>query len=156
MAIAYTVEKFLQTHGIPFDVLKHPHTVTSLKCAEAAHVQGDRLAKAVLLEDDEGYMVAVLPATHHVKLGKLRSQTGRSIRMATEDEIAELFRDCEKGAIPALGTAYGIETVWDDSLMAQSDIYFEAGDHEELIHMNRQHFQEAMGAALHCQFSTPT
>lgn len=53
MAIAYTVEKFLQTHGIPFDVLKHPHTVTSLECAEAAHLQGDRLAKAVLLEDPE-------------------------------------------------------------------------------------------------------
>lgn len=78
MAVAYTVEKFLLTRGMPFDVLKHPHTITSLKCAEAAHVHGERLAKAVLLKDDEGYMVAVLPATHHVRLGKLLSQTGRS------------------------------------------------------------------------------
>jgi len=155
MAIAYTVEKYLQTHHIPFDVVTHPHTATSLNTASAAHIAGACLAKAVLLEDDEGYMVAVLPASHHVKLGMLRSQTGRNVRMATEREVSDLFPDCEPGAIPALACAYGIETVLDDRLMEQPDIYFEAGDHEELIHMRCEQFEEMMSTAVHTQFSAP-
>ena len=155
MAIAYTVEKYLETHNIPFDVITHPHTATSLNAANSAHITGDSLAKAVLLEDDEGYMVAVLPASHHVKLGMLRNQTGRAVRMATEREISDLFPDCETGAIPALACAYGIETVLDDSLMEQPDIYFEAGDHEELIHMRCEQFEELMSTAVHTQFSAP-
>lgn len=155
MAIAYTVEKYLETHRIPFDVVTHPHTATSMNAANSAHIAGDSLAKAVLLEDDEGYMVAVLPASRHVKLGMLRSQTGRDVRMATEREISDLFPDCEAGAIPALACAYGIETVLDDSLMEQPDIYFEAGDHEELIHMRCEQFEELMSSVVHTQFSAP-
>ena len=155
MAIANTVEKFLETNHIAFDVVTHPHTSTSLKTAHAAHIAEDCLAKAVLLEDDEGYMVAVLPASHHVRLGMLRNQTGRNVRMATVRKVSELFPDCERGAIPVLACAYGIETVLDDSLMEQPDIYFEAGDHEELIHMTCKQFEEMMSSAVHTQFSGP-
>lgn len=156
MAIAYTVEKYLNMHDIPYDVIKHPHTQTSLKTAYAAQIEGDCLAKAVLLEDDDGYIMAVLPATHHVKLGMLRHQMGRQVRMASEREVSDLFQDCERGAIPALGQAYGIETILDDSLMEHRDIYFEAGDHEELIHMSCEQFEEAMSSAMHGQFSSST
>ncbi len=154
MAIAYTVEKYLDLHHIPYEILSHPRTTTSLKTAEAANIGADRLAKAVLLEDKGGYMIAVLPASHHLVLRELRSQTGRSVRMATEDEISGLFKDCERGAVPALGPAYGLDTVCDDSLAEQPDVYFEAGDHHELIHVDREQFLALLGAAGHGRFSS--
>jgi Ala-tRNA(Pro) deacylase len=154
MAIAYTVEKYLNQHRVPYQVVSHPRAVTSLKTAAAANIRPDMLAKAVLLEDDQGYVVAVLPATHHIKMNMLRRQMGRNIRMASEDEIAELFTDCEIGAIPALGPAYGIETVWDDSLAGQSGVYFEAGDHEELIRVSAKGFVDMLGTARHGQFTS--
>ena len=52
------------------------------------------------------------------------------------------------GAIPAVGPAYGMLTVIDKNLGAQPEIYFEAGDHEELIHMKQEEFTVLMHDAV--------
>jgi Ala-tRNA(Pro) deacylase len=153
MAIAHTIETFLNSHHVSYDVQSHTHTPTSLKTAAAAGIDPERLAKAVLLQDDNGYVIAVLPATHHVRLGELRHATGRNIHMADEQAAARIFTDCEPGAIPALGMAYGIDTIWDDSLLDKPDIYFEAGDHMELIHLSSAHFLNLLGAAQRGHFA---
>ncbi|MBI2313241.1 MAG: YbaK/EbsC family protein [Betaproteobacteria bacterium] len=152
MAIAMTLQNYLREQRVPFEVLMHNHTRSSLKTAEAAHISTERLAKAVMLEDDKGYLMAVVPASYRVNLGELRQQLGRNVGLATEAELTEIFRDCELGAIPPVGHAYGVETVYDDALMQMSDIYFEAGDHEELIHVTCQEFMRLMGVARHGRF----
>lgn len=152
MTIAATVENYLKQNQAPFEVVTHPHTRSSLKTANMAHIPSERLAKAVMLEDEAGYLMAVVPATYHVNLGALRHQLGRNVGLATESDVGRLFKDCELGAIPPLGPAYGIETVFDESLTQQPDIYFEAGDHEELIHMSRDLFVKLLGMAKHGRF----
>lgn len=153
MAISATVVSYLKTQHVPYDVVMHSPTRTSLRSADAAHIPPESMAKGVLLEDDQGYVMAVVPASYHINLGALRHQLGRNVGLATEKEIAKLFGDCELGAIPPIGEAYGIETVCDDSLMMMSDIYFEAGDHEELIHITRDQFMRLMGMAKRGHFS---
>jgi Ala-tRNA(Pro) deacylase len=64
-----------------------------------------------------------------------------------------LFADCELGAIPPMGRAYGMETIVDDSLAEQPDVYFEAGDHVSLIHVNAMAFQRLMAGARHGRFT---
>jgi Ala-tRNA(Pro) deacylase len=64
-----------------------------------------------------------------------------------------LFADCERGAIPPVGLAYGMTTIVDDSLAAQPEIYCEAGDHETLLHMNRDTFMSLMEHADHARFA---
>ena len=154
MSMAPTVEKYLKEQHIPYDVLPHARTFSSIRSATAAHVSPHRVAKAVLLEDEEGYMMAVLPADRHVHLGTLRRELGRRLGLATEQEIASLFRDCDLGAIPPLGEAYGVDVVVDDELANESDIYFEAGDHEELIHVRREDFLRLLSHARYVHFST--
>lgn len=153
MAISYMIERYLNQRNIPYDVCPHPKTATSLRSAEAAGIEPDRLAKAVLLEDEYGYLMAVLPATRHIQLGELRSQMGRDVRMATESEIGEIFSDCDLGAIPAVGEAYGIETIWDESLASAPELYFESGDHEDLIHVDGSQIDTLFGSAKHGHFS---
>ena len=58
----------------------------------AVCVPGDRLAKTILLEDSRGYVTAVIPSTHHLKLSELREQTGRRLTLAREDGVREVFR----------------------------------------------------------------
>ena len=70
MAIPHTVESYIAERGIPYDVISHEHSHSSAQTAELAHVPGDRLAKSVILEDDAGYVMAVLPTTCHVRLGR--------------------------------------------------------------------------------------
>src|SRR5437868_3314580 len=145
MSTAYTVENYLSAHQIPYEVVTHPRSVTSLRTASAAQIEADRIAKAVVLEYDEGYMLAVLPASRHVRLGQLRESMGLDLRMASEYGISRLFPDCDMGAVPPVGFAYGVDTIWDESLSDQPDVYFEAGDHEHLLHLNTKDFVHMMG-----------
>lgn len=155
MPIAHSVEQFLKDHDIDYELVAHPRTVTSMRTAEAAHIPGRKLAKSVLLEDEAGYLLAVVPATHRVDLGKLHRQLHRQIGLAVEHEVTALFPDCDPGAIPAVGAAYRVETVVDDSLLAQPDVYFEAGDHEALVHLSGAEFRVMMAGAPHGQFTHP-
>ena len=153
MGIAITLKEFLDEHGVDYRVVRHPHTSSANRTAEAAHVPGDHLAKAVVLEEEGKYFLAALPATHRLKLGNLHRSLGELIGLATESEVAELFEDCEPGAVPALGSAYGIETLLDDALATQDEVYIEAGDHESLIHMTGKSFRDLLGQVRHGAFS---
>jgi len=153
MGIAITLQDYLSEKGTQFEVVDHPHALGSLKIAAVAHVPGDCLAKTVVLEDEDGYVIAVVPSTHRVRLSVLRKQLKRNLRLANEFDFARLFKDCEFGAIPPVGQAYGIKTVIADALAQQAEIYFEAGDHRGLIHLNRNQFLDLMSGAEQGQFT---
>jgi Ala-tRNA(Pro) deacylase len=144
MSIAASVQSYLAREGVPYDTLEHEHTHDSMHSAQAAHVPGDRFAKCVVLEDDRGFLMAVIPATHKVDLGALHDALDRNLGLATDRELIELFKDCEPGAVPPLGPAYGIDTILDERLAGPPDIYFEAGDHEVLVHMRGSEFLRLM------------
>lgn len=154
MAIALTLERYLDTKHVKYDVIAHAPTNSSMQTAEVCHIPGDRLAKAVLLRDEVGYALAVLPASHHIRLSELRRQFGDDVDLATEGEIADLFEDCVRGAIPAVGECYGLDTVVDDSMDEQPEVYFEGGDHATLVHMSHAQFAGLTATARHGCFST--
>ncbi|MGW4119002.1 aminoacyl-tRNA deacylase [Nocardia sp. NPDC004711] len=153
MSISLTVQQCLTDAGAEYELVPHPHSHNSSETAETAHIPGDRLAKTVLLEDSQGYVAAVLPASHHLRLAKLWSQTGRRLVLAKESNFRETFTDCEVGAIPPMCTAYGMTTLMDESLTTQPDIYFEAGDHETLVHLQTDQFMRLMEQAEKAHFS---
>ncbi len=62
MTIAASVQNHLSRESVQYDVITHEHTRDSSHSAQAAHIPGDQLAKCVILEDGEGYLMAVLPA----------------------------------------------------------------------------------------------
>lgn len=153
MAMADTLTRYLRAQDIPYDLLHHPHTATSMEAAQASHIPGDQIAKTVLLEDESGFVMAVLPASHRIDLGELHRRLNRRLGLATESELSSLFRDCETGAVPPIGPAYGIHTIVDDSLAEQSEVYFEAGDHEQLVHVSGETFGALLGEVEYASFS---
>ncbi|MFO7287974.1 MAG: hypothetical protein C0P79_014055, partial [Gammaproteobacteria bacterium] len=50
---------------------------------------------------------------------------------------------------------YGLDVAVDDALLELDDVYFEAGDHCELVHISGDAFRSLMAAALHGRFSEP-
>ena len=153
MPIAISVQNFLHDYRISYDVVPHRHTRDSMHSASAAHVPGDQLAKGVLLEDENGYLMAVVPSTHKVDLGALSTQLNRRLGLATEGELSDLFKDCARGAIPPLGPAYGIEAIVDNSLANCNDIFFEAGDHTELVRVRGEDFMHLLIGSRYGYFS---
>lgn len=153
MAIAITLKEYLQKNNIDYDIMSHDYTNTSLATAHAAHIPANQLAKSVILEDDQGYIMAVIPATEHVKIGVLSHNINRHLGLATENEITQLFSDCDVGAIPAAGQAYNMDVVVDNKLENYPDVYFEAGDHTDVVHLRGKEFRRLMRRAAHADFS---
>ena len=154
MNIAPTIQDYLAERQIAYEVLPHPRTTTSATTAQAAHLPGKSVAKAVVVEDDCGYMVAVLPATAHVQLARLERELQRSgLRLASEPELGRLFPDCELGAVPPLGQAYGLPTIVEEDLAAQPEVFFKAGDHRHLVHVSQGEFSRLIAGARCARFS---
>ena len=155
MTIAPTLAKYLAAKHVAYDVLAHEPTQSSMRTAQTCHIPGGCLAKAVLLRDETGYTLAILPASHHIHLSDLKAQFGDDVALAGEREIEELFDDCARGAIPAIGECYGLDVMVDDGIDEQPEIYFEAGDHTTLVHMTQAEFAGLTGMAQHGRFSRP-
>jgi Ala-tRNA(Pro) deacylase len=156
MGMAAKLETYLQRMGVDYELLEHPYSNTSMMTAQQAHIHGDQLAKGVVLEDEQGYLMAVIPSTHRLQLGVLHNMMHRRLGLATERELGALFEDCDLGAVPAAGDAYGIQMIVDDSLSRQPDVYFEAGDHTVLVHMGEHEFHMLMANAEHGEISRHT
>jgi Ala-tRNA(Pro) deacylase len=145
---------YLTAQGIPYEVITHPQATSMIEAARGARLPTDQVAKGVLLEDEAGYLLAILPASHHIEMAELRRWLDRHLGLATEREVESLFGDCEKGAVPASGAAYGLDTICEDCLSDQPDVYIEAGDHRTLLHVAREDFAKLTSGAMRGRFST--
>lgn len=154
MGIARTVETYLQKHRIAYDLIPHPHTASSKETAKVTHVPPQHVAKAVVLGDDQGFLLmAVVPSDRYVEVKTLSKRLGRDLHLTSEDRLAPVFRDCEPGAIPPLGPVYGMETILDNKLVGLPEVYFEAGDHEELVRVDGEQFVRLLKEARHGDIS---
>jgi Ala-tRNA(Pro) deacylase len=154
MYLSHTVTGFLDRRDVDYETIGHAHCFTTGESAERASLPRGRVAKGVLFCDEDDYVLAVVPASARVDQKALKAMLGhRNLELADEDEVALLFSDCELGAIPAVGLAYGVGTVVDDSLLEQEDVYFEGGDHEHFVHVSGDSFQRLMAGAPHGNIS---
>jgi Ala-tRNA(Pro) deacylase len=145
MSISPRLVSFLNERLARYEICEHAHTETSAQTARCAHVPPQQLAKSVILEDDGGCVMAVLPADRRVHIGELARLLGRhELHLSDEERVKVLFKDCAPGAVPALGMAWGLETVVDDALQSAPAVYIEAGDHEQLLKLSREDFNTLM------------
>lgn len=114
----YVVE-FLRSRRVWFETFLHVPASSATRLARNAHVPGRSVAKTVLVKAGDGFVLAVLPATARVNLDLLAPalrMDRASLRLATAEEIDQVFHDCEPGTIPPFGRLYGLSTAVDASL----------------------------------------
>ncbi len=153
MAVPDTILNYLNQNKIDYQVIQHEHSLSSYQSSQLAHVDARKIAKAVLLKDNNEYFLALLPASCSIDMHSIREEFGEQIQMAKENEIGQCFPDCEPGAIPAIGELYGYSTIVDKKLRLQPEIYFEAGDHEDLIQVSEPDFEKMMPEARYSYIS---
>jgi Ala-tRNA(Pro) deacylase len=151
------LSNYLIRRGIHYDVMSHFHSHSSAETARSAHVPPHRLAKSVVLEDDDGCVMAVVPADARVNVDALARMLGRdSLHLSDEQRLCELFPDCDRGAVPAVGMAWGMDTIVDESLEENPELFIEAGDHDMLIKMSQHQFRELMRDVRRAGICKPT
>ena len=135
MPLSRVLETYLLERDATFTVEVHSTSTTSVDTARRARIDEESLVKSVVLEDDRGFVLAVLPASCHLELDRIEKKLGRTLRISSERDVIRLFPDCALGAVPPLGAAYGLPTVIDSSLEDRDEVFFEGGDHETLVRM---------------------
>ena len=127
---------FLDSHYIKYTVISHSLAYTAQGIATLTHVSGKKLAKTVIVKIDGILAMAVVPASLHVDIDRLRKLVGaRSVEIASEREFRDAFSDCETGAMPPFGNLYDMAVYADESLAENEEIIFNAGTHRELVRM---------------------
>ncbi len=140
MTISARLKSFLDEKKVPYTLMAHAPAYTAQAAAATLHVSGKEVAKTVVLRAGEESLLAVLPASCHVSLKKLGHLLGKTVRLAGEKEFADLFPDCELGAMPPFGMLYGLPVYVDESLAADEEIVFNAGTHRDAIRMRYADF----------------
>ncbi len=136
MAIPDRILTFLQDKEAEYDHIRHPATYTARELAHVDHVPERNVAKTVVFLGDEVFAMAVLPADENVDLAQLRRAIGlKRVRLATEEELAKLFPDCEVGAMPPFGALFGLPVYVDNRLAEQDMIELNCGTHRDELKM---------------------
>jgi len=136
MATATWVREELDRQGVCYEELHHPDAFTAQEVAQREHVSGHRVAKVVCVMADGQPVELVLPASRRANLTWVKSLLGANdLRLASEQELAQHFTDCEIGAIPALRHWRGVDVIMDGHLATDGDIFILGGTHRDAIRM---------------------
>ncbi len=155
MSIATTVGDALAFEEIDFRILRQKSTLSPVQAAERAGIPPEGLARAVLLKDPYGYILAVIPALHEPDLALLQDNLHRRLSVATSQDLDDLFCDCAVGSVPPIGPWYRVPTVVDIALRDQPEVFFEAGDSRSLVQVSDTSFERLMRGAEYFAFSRP-
>lgn len=136
------LKQFLEENHVKFVTIRHSPAFTAQEIAALAHVPGKELAKTVMVKIDGELAMAVLPAPDKVSAEKLRQVTGaKAVELASEDDFAEAFPNCEVGAMPPFGNLWGMYVFVDERLREDEHIAFNAGSHTELVKLSYADFE---------------
>ncbi|MBW8016027.1 MAG: YbaK/EbsC family protein [Planctomycetes bacterium] len=137
-----TTIEYLKDHNVKFKVTGHHPAYTAVDLAVQEHVLSYKVAKPVVVKADGIYYLCVLPGCFKIDFEILKQQLHvNEVVLATEDEMAGLFGDCQLGAESPLGNLYGLPTLMDNSLERDRHILFAAGTHDKAIRMSMKDFK---------------
>lgn len=136
------IAEFLEGQRVAYEYLPHPPAFTATKRAKYLHVPGCQVAKCVLLRCPEGFVMAVLPATHQVDTTRLSDMLGGPVRLADDSELAAIFRDCEWGVVPPFAALYGLRSILDETIPPEVVLIFEGQTHVEAIRLRCADFEK--------------
>ncbi len=142
MAMLQRLLQYLDENQVEYTHHTHPTAYTAREVASVEHIPAHRIAKVVVYFTENGYGMAVLPGDSMLDLQSLRTALGVSrLRLATESELADLFPDCELGAMPPFGNLFDLPVFVDGGLTTEETIAFNAGTHRDVVHMKYRDFE---------------
>ncbi|MGA2091912.1 MAG: YbaK/EbsC family protein [Sedimentisphaerales bacterium] len=149
------IVSYLKKAKVKCEVREHKPTFSAQQMAATEHEPGKFVAKPVIVRADNKYVMCVLPACRKIDLQTLKKQLGaKSIELAEEEEVGNLFTDCELGAEPPFGNLYDLPTIMDKSLEGDDHIVFQAGSHDKAVKITMADYRKLVNPQI-LDFSYP-
>lgn len=149
------IYSYLDSHKVKYEIIKHSKTFTLEQAAQACQIPRIALLRTVVLEEEHGIIMAVLPMDRLLDFSALCKVLNRDMIPAKHDVVSDLFKKCEPGSYPPLPEFFQIDAILDRSIMALDDIYFEPGQHDALIKMKMEDFIGLQQNTWQGDFSSP-
>lgn len=141
MSTSITVRRFLNKQDVRYATTEYAGSIDEMFKRGNEKINPAQIARAVVLKDIRGMLMAVLPGPHVLDIEAINRQLHRNLREAPVEDYQTVFADCSPGILPPLGEAYGFETVIDDGLLDQDLVYFVSGNENELVRISGYDFQ---------------
>jgi len=148
---------WLESQGIDHELHEHHRSLTALATARAEGVDPRSFEKVVWVRSAEGGdALVVVDSADHLDLRKAREvlKSGR-VTLVPEDEIAKLAPDCDPGAMPAVGSLFGLPTYADLAVRDDPEVSFNAGSHTVAVRVDRAAWEKALGV-VYADLATAT
>jgi Ala-tRNA(Pro) deacylase len=142
MPLAERLRSIFELNQIPYNLSRHRPALRASEVAYAEHLPAWEVAKTVVVVGNNKYHLIVVASDRQVNLHEVEAALDIDhVRLATEAELADLFPDCELGAMPPIGLMYDLPVYLDSDLANESILTFNAGSHQECVHMLMTDFQ---------------
>jgi Ala-tRNA(Pro) deacylase len=144
------VTDWLATKRIHYRLVEHDPTYSASSEAQVAGYAPEQSAKTVVLRDHEAFRLAVIPASSRLDLHKLRDllDAGKSLRLATEEEMASELPAFEVGAVPPFGPMLPAPEVVDRRLLTYNRVLCSGGDHRHSLLIDSEDLVRVAGATV--------
>lgn len=148
------VREFLLQCGIHAESISHQPALTLEQVAQQLFVPVYQFARATLLRDEQGYLMAVVPVGKSIDFVALKEMLSRDLELAWPEEYAEVFGDdLHTGSIPALAPMYGIATIIDTNFAESDKMYIADGSGRGLLQIATTDFLQLQASAIPLAFT---
>ncbi|MFH1191945.1 MAG: YbaK/EbsC family protein [bacterium] len=140
--ISKKLEKFLEKHGIDYDLLEHKTVYTAFDAAQTLKKKLEEIAKTLFLKADKKYVLIVIPASHRADLVKLKKMLKvEKLEIVKETEMASAL-NVKPGAVTPFGKFHGVPVYVDKALLKSKLIVASTGSFSESILMKTKDLLE--------------
>lgn len=149
MNLPPSVALHLDRHALPYRIMHCPAIDTLGQAALRLGIAARQVVRSVLLKDQDGLVMAILPLNHILDFPLLCHTLQRSLEPMYGSETQRFFEQhqCNAGCQPPLPPAFAIPALVDSCVVADPEamLYFDAGSGDALINMRAADFQHLLG-----------
>lgn len=159
MNLPEIVQNYLDQRQLPYRTITYPANETLAQVATRLELPIGRVMRVVLLRDQSGLIMAILPSSHILDFSLLCRALQRDLEPLHGAQTASFFQNqgCKAGSYPPLPQAFGVSALVDDSLLVadEDEIYFDGGSGDTLIGMRGVDFHSLLDEARWEHFAIP-
>lgn len=140
MAIPKKILSYLDRVKAVYKPVRHKTVYTAYDAAQTLGAKLGEIAKTLVVRADKFYLLAVLPASRNLDLGKLKKLVrAKKIEIAKENVMKKIFK-VKPGAVTPFGEIYKIPVYVDRAMMRAKKVIAGAGTHEDSVVMSAKNF----------------
>lgn len=117
----------LKAHQLPFQLIEHAAANDAKSAAEARGTTQKMGVKSLLVKIPSGFNMLTMAADCQLRSNLARKQLkSQKVRFATPEELYAIAH-VSKGALPPIGSLFGIPQLIDHSVVENSEVAFTCG-----------------------------